>query len=64
MGASTAVRVRDLLIVDDDPIQAYLFEKVLRELGSNTAASMLPVAIRHWTFFIGLFPSKTPLDLP
>ena len=33
MGTSTAVRVRDLLIVDDDPIQAYLFEKVLRELG-------------------------------
>jgi two-component system, chemotaxis family, response regulator Rcp1 len=25
--------IRDLLIVDDDPIQAYLFEKVLLDLG-------------------------------
>ena len=32
-GERNESRVRDLLIVDDDSIQAYLFEKVLRELG-------------------------------
>ena len=30
---SNNARARDLLIVDDDPIQAYLFERLLRELG-------------------------------
>ena len=30
---SKSGRPRDVLIVDDDPIQAYLFERMLRELG-------------------------------